>query len=184
MSIATKKGDQGDTSLVDGSRVSKNHHQLHAYGNVDELNSWIGLIRAEHSKSDLNEPLKRIQNECFVLGSHLATPPQPKMEINLPSTDLIQLGMLEDDILRWENDLPALRNFILPTGCPMGAKLHYARTLARHTERVIKALLENHSKESWAFSLKYFNRLSDWFFMAARYVNAKENSHEESWDLK
>jgi len=186
MSVITKKGDLGQTSLADGSKIDKNSTQLEAYGNLDELNSWLGVIRSHlenEIKKELDDKLHRIQNECFVIGSHLSNPID-KIGTNLPKLDLVNLNLLEEEANLMESNTPPLTQFIIPGGFFLASYLHVARTIARRTERSIAMISCHTSNESWKFSLKYLNRLSDWFFVYARWINTITNTPEIPWDLK
>src|SRR3989344_786535 len=139
MKIYTKSGDSGTTSLFGGQRVEKDSARIRAYGNVDELNSLIGVILADFEELEGIRPLKkklfRIQSELFVLGSDLATPAGIKTKV--PRIAKRHIKRLEGEIDSWSEKLPKLGNFIFPGGGKIGAKLHLARTLARRTERAI-----------------------------------------------
>lgn len=181
MKIYTRGGDEGKTSLFAGGRVSKNHARLHACGTVDELNSLLGVALAMGAPEALADSLRRVQNELFVLGADLATP----LEASGPhvvrvSTDLT--AALEGEIDTWDANLPPLRNFILPGGGLCGAMLHLARTVCRRAERWAVALQD--SEEINTEVLRYLNRLSDWLFVAARWVNHNANIPETLWKLK
>lgn len=188
MKIYTKAGDRGTTSLFGGKKVKKDDLRIEAYGNVDELNSLIGLILAEFTNHPDGvrtligvEPLKRklirIQNELFVLGSDLATPKEVKVKV--PKVSKSFITRLEKEIDDWSKNLSKLKKFILPGGGKIGSKLHLARTVARRAERSIVALSNQEKINNNA--QVYINRLSDWLFIAARYVNKLEKVKEISW---
>lgn len=180
--IYTKTGDKGQTSLVGGMRVAKTHPRLEAYGTLDELNSWLGLIRAElpqllaaPNKTQIPEfvaalevALEDIQNSLFNIGSHLACE-DDTLRTRLPDLHETRLKSLESNMDIWEGGLPPLKNFILPGGSPVSAHTHLARTVCRRAERLCVALAQvetvnpNH--------LVYLNRLSDWLFVVARQIN-------------
>ncbi len=169
--IYTKTGDAGETALGDGSRVVKNSLRVNVYGTSDELNSVVGLARL-HSGSEFDEMLSRIQNDLFDLGADLC---RPDMEgddkATYPPLRIItaQVLRLEAEIDYMNAELEPLRSFILPGGSALSAQLHMCRTVARRAERlcVELATIENINVEA----LKYLNRLSDWFFVAARVAN-------------
>lgn len=167
--IYTRGGDKGLTSLVDGSRVAKHAGRVAAYGEVDELNATIGLIRLETAGiPDVDAMLGRIQNDLFDLGADLATP--DGIEGALRVVDA-QVTRLEQEIDGMNGDIPPLRSFILPGGTRAAAFAHLARTVARRAERAISALAEAEAINMAA--LRYVNRLSDHLFVLARHLNDK-----------
>jgi len=175
--IYTKTGDSGTTSLFGGKRLSKNDTRIEAYGTVDELNSLLGLILAENPQADVNKKLTRVQKELFVLGSDLSAPQDIK--VKTPRITKTYISRLEKEIDRMEKHLPKLKNFILPGGSKTGAKLHLARSIARRAERSIAALSSTEKINQNA--QVYINRLSDWFFVLARFINKLENQKESIW---
>ncbi len=177
MKIYTKTGDGGTTSLFGGKRVDKNSVRIEAYGSVDELNSLIGTIITEKPIVDVLKKLIRIQGELFVLGTDLATPTDVKVKI--PRVTKAFITRLEKEIDMWEESLPKLKNFILPGGSPTSAKLHLARTVARRAERSMVAL--SRQEKISPITLSYLNRLSDWLFVLARYINKEEKAKEIIW---
>ncbi|PWR24939.1 cob(I)yrinic acid a,c-diamide adenosyltransferase [Zavarzinia aquatilis] len=167
--IYTRGGDKGLTSLVDGSRVAKHAGRVAAYGEVDELNATIGLIRLETAGlAEVDAMLGRIQNDLFDLGADLATP--DGIEGALRVVDA-QVTRLEQEIDAMNADIPPLRSFILPGGTRAAAFAHLARTVARRAERAISALAEAEAINMAA--LRYVNRLSDHLFVLARHLNDK-----------
>ncbi|MBI2012739.1 cob(I)yrinic acid a,c-diamide adenosyltransferase [Candidatus Curtissbacteria bacterium] len=184
MRIYTKSGDNGTTSLFGGKRVDKNSGRIEAYGTVDELNSLIGVIISGFTKVEpsikvqpLTEKLLRVQEELFILGADLSAPIDLKVKV--PRITKRHVSRLEQEIDSWDKNLPKLRSFILPGGSKAGAKLHFARTVARRAERAIADLAgqEKISKNV----LPYINRLSDWLFVLARFVNRIEGHSERLW---
>ena len=175
--IYTKTGDSGTTSLFGGKRLSKDDTRVEAYGTVDELNSLLGIILAENPQAEVSKKVTRVQNELFVLGSDLSAPYGVKTK--LPRITKSYVNRLEKEIDRMEKSLPRLKNFILPGGSPIGSKLHLARSVVRRAERSIVAISE---KERINLNAQiYINRLSDWLFVLARYVNKLENQQENIW---
>ena len=172
--VYTKTGDAGETSLVDGSRVSKADLRVAAYGDVDELNSLLGLARVGSDDAALDGLLARIQNELFIVGADLATP----LGTAVPRVDEALVVELEHEIDALMAELEPLREFILPGGNRLGATLHLARTVARRAERLIVALAAR--EELNAAALRYLNRLSDLLFVAARVANKRGGTSEES----
>jgi cob(I)alamin adenosyltransferase len=176
--IYTRTGDAGETSLFDGSRVSKADSRVDAYGDVDELNAWLGLARAARLDADLDQPLVRIQQDLFALGAQLADPgeriAERVLKASLADADVERLEALID---RLESELPPLRRFILAGGSPAGAALHVARTVCRRAERRIVSLAPMPD----AVLIKYVNRLSDLLFVLARVVNHRAGVPEIEW---
>lgn len=177
--IYTRTGDTGDTSLFDGSRVRKSDPRVAAYGDIDELNAWLGLVRAKGLDEDIAEMIVQIQRDLFALGARLADPAHRIAE------RVTKAAVSADDILRlegWidtlERELPPLRRFILPGGSSTGGSLHVARTTCRRAERSI-VLLDALSIEPEV--LVYVNRLSDLLFVMARAVNRRAAMPELEW---
>lgn len=177
MKIYTKTGDGGTTSLFGGERVDKNSARINAYGTIDELNSLIGVVISFKPQGELAKKLSRIQSELFSLGAGLATPTSVKVKI--PKIDKSNIAKLEKEIDGWNLKLPQLRNFILPGGSVIGSHLHLARTVARRAERAVVALAS--SEKISKNDIIYINRLSDWFFMLARYANSLDDEKEVVW---
>lgn len=173
--IYTKTGDDGTTALVDGQRRAKHDLRIEAYGTVDEVNSFLGVARLELTDfPDLDRMLNLIQNDCFDLGADLATPvPDEELEYEPLRIVEAQVKRIEVDIDTLNADLSSLKSFILPGGSPAAAHLHVARTLARRAERLTTALAESKDNMVNPFATQYLNRLSDFLFVAARWVNDK-----------
>jgi len=179
MSIYTKTGDHGETGLFDGARVSKADPRVAAYGDVDELNAWLGLIRAELPASDLVEMLATIQRDLFAMGALLADPrARIAARVEKVSLDAASVTRLEGWIDRLDATLPPLRRFILPGGAPVGGRLHLARTVCRRGERHIVALGAGAVDP---IVVTYMNRLSDLLFVMARAANVRAGVAEEEW---
>jgi cob(I)alamin adenosyltransferase len=175
--VYTKSGDAGETSLVDGSRVSKADPRVAAYGDVDELNSLLGMARIGLTDQQLNDALARIQNELFIVGADLASP----LEIQVPrivEDHITEMERLIDLLLE---ELEPLREFILPGGAQLGATLHLARAVSRRAERSVVALARQSAINNHA--LIYLNRLSDLLFVMARVANIRSGAKEESADF-
>lgn len=170
--IYTRTGDDGSTGLVDGSRLSKSDMRVRAYGDVDETNAVIGLVRLHLENRHLDDMLSRIQNDLFDLGADLATPlpaeGQADSEYALRMIES-QTQRLEQELDSLNADLEPLTSFILPGGTPPAAYLHQARTVCRRAERVCVALAEDVAINPHA--LTYLNRLSDFLFVAGRWAN-------------
>ena len=179
MKIYTKTGDDGTTGLIGGSRVRKSDPRLECYGTIDELNATLGLAAVVLDGS-LKEAVTQVQNDLFVIGSHLATPDAaPATKAALPSIDEQMVTHLEMQIDAAEAQLPALRNFILPGGTESAARLHVARTICRRAER----LLVDFSMDRPVFPIivTYLNRLSDWLFVHARLANHRSGVADVVW---
>ncbi|PIP92751.1 MAG: ATP:cob(I)alamin adenosyltransferase [Bdellovibrio sp. CG12_big_fil_rev_8_21_14_0_65_39_13] len=182
MKIYTKTGDQGMTSLIGGTRVSKACDRLEAYGELDELNSWIGFVLAQ-SRLDKEhmELLLKVQNELFVMGSFLACEPEKRSQFKLPqlSSDLIsEMEKLIDDI---DSQVEPLTNFILPGGGNEAASIHLARTVTRRAERKIVALANDEELSGLESIVMFLNRLSDYLFVLGRLSNMKNKIKETIW---
>ena len=184
--VYTKTGDKGITGLVDGSRVPKNHPRIEAYGTVDELNAIIGIIRTflaeaqtEQPLSVLDECLYQIQNDLFNVGADLATPKDTRWE-NMALITEKSITHLENQIDSLNEDLPPLKEFILPGGGKVGAFFHQARTVARRAERDIISLMQN-DETIEILPMTYLNRLSDYLFVAGRWAAKQLNEKEYFW---
>lgn len=169
--IYTKTGDAGETALGNGARVAKHAMRVTAYGTVDELNSFLGVARLE-AKGELDQALRSIQNDLFDLGADLCRPDMEKdAESEYPPLRMVnaQVSRLESEIDAMNVMLEPLRSFILPGGSALSAHLHVCRTVARRAERLAVELATIEAINPAA--VKYLNRLSDWFFVAARIAN-------------
>ena len=175
--VYTRTGDQGQTSLVGGERVSKASKRVDAFGDVDELNSVIGVARSHSQDEDIDEALGLIQNDLFTLGSDLASPSGTEVP-RIGESFVKKLEKLADRFLA---ELEPLREFILPGGSEAGAALHLARTIARRSERRVVALSE--TEEVNPETIVYLNRLSDLLFILARAVNNRAGIPEKMTDF-
>jgi cob(I)alamin adenosyltransferase len=178
MKIYTRTGDDGTTGLFGGDRVRKCDPRLECYGTVDELNATIGLA-AVAASAPMQQKLRQIQNELFVIGAHLATPEAGRAAA-LPTMDESVIARLEMQIDNAESDLPALRQFILPGGSEAAARLHLARTVCRRAERLLVDF--SLDRPVSAILLTYLNRLSDWLFVYARWVNHEAQVADIPWE--
>jgi len=170
--IYTRTGDDGTTGLVDGSRLSKDSARVRAYGEVDETNAVIGLVRLHLQNQNLNQMLSRIQNDLFDLGADLATPLPAEGEADSEYALRIipeQASRLESELDELNGDLEPLTSFVLPGGSPPAAYLHQARTVCRRAERTVVEMMTTEAVNPSA--LTYLNRLSDFLFVAARWCN-------------
>lgn len=193
--IYTKTGDEGETSLVGGQRVRKDHLRLEAYGTVDELNAVLGVVSSRvhltgneaNMKQDCQKIeawLELIQNELFSIGSQLACEDE-KLRLSLPNIRAGQIERLEHQIDECTQVLPELKNFILPKGSEDSALFHLARTVCRRAERKAVALKAETelatAQETLTLVVRYLNRLSDWLFVLARYTNFRQGQPEIKW---
>jgi cob(I)alamin adenosyltransferase len=179
MKLYTKTGDTGDTALFDGTRVPKSDPRVEAYGAVDELEAWIGLVRAQKVDVDLDAMLSQIQHDLFAMGALLADPGHriaPRVaKARLGDADVSRLETWIDTV---DGSLTPLRHFVLAGGTPAGALLHLARAVCRRAERRIVAL---GSDAVDPVLLVYTNRLSDLLFAMARSVNARAGVADQAW---
>jgi cob(I)alamin adenosyltransferase len=178
MKIYTKTGDDGTTGLIGGDRVRKSDRRIECYGTVDELNAFLGSA-AVVADRDLIDPLQQVQNDLFVIGSHLAMPDESEYRASVPPLDDEMIHRLEMQIDSAESGMPALRQFVLPGGSELASRLHIARTVCRRAER----LLVNFAMDRPipAMMLTYLNRLSDWLFVQARAANARAGVADVPW---
>ena len=180
MKIYTRTGDEGDTGLFGGGRVSKTHPRVEAYGDVDELNASIGLAHAIEPMPRVDEVLDGLQHDLFAIGALLATPDREKMKRHLEKANIDERRItdLEDAIDDGDRELEPLKSFILPGGTPKAAALHVARTVCRRAERRVIALTD---EEIPAIVVIYLNRLSDLLFTLARVANRRSGTGEVTW---
>ncbi|MBI3288095.1 MAG: cob(I)yrinic acid a,c-diamide adenosyltransferase [Elusimicrobia bacterium] len=186
MAIYTRTGDKGSTGLFGGDRVPKSHPRVASYGDIDELNSSLGLARAalagEAKLTSIDAALERVSAECFVIGALLATPADKLKKLSAP----FDAGLpedapkrLESEIDAWDKDLSPLKTFILPGGGPAGSALHLARAVSRRAERAVVELSQREPVPAGV--IVYLNRLSTWLFVAARWVNRATGHAETPW---
>jgi len=177
--IYTRTGDKGTTALGSGERVPKHALRISAYGTVDETNASVGMVRVHlgAGQPGLDAKLLRVQNDLFDLGADLCVPDRgEKLEYEPLRMSDAQVQRLEDEIDEMNTELKPLRSFVLPGGSPAAAALHVARTVSRRAERLMVELSEDPSEPVSAAALKYINRLSDFLFVASRYVNDRGRS--------
>jgi len=186
MKIYTKTGDRGETGLFGGARVSKASLRVDTYGEIDELNSVLGLARCElaelgsrASTVESDALLEAVQIQLFNLGAELSTAPDGKVALAIPLVSEQEIGALEAAIDRAEAELPALKSFILPGGCRAAALLHLARTVCRRAERKLVLLSQSESVRDEL--VRYLNRLSDTLFVLARLANLRAGVADVPW---
>ncbi len=185
MKIYTKTGDKGTTGLFSGARVPKHHIRIESYGTIDELNSWLGLIRDQDIDASFQAVLVDIQDTLFTVGAILATETATtakqgtRAQNKLPELRQADINMLEDEIDRMNESLPPMTHFILPGGHPTVSYCHIARTVCRRAERHISELHRNTPVDERV--LIYTNRLSDFLFVLARKLSDDLQAHEIKW---
>ncbi|MFP7494269.1 cob(I)yrinic acid a,c-diamide adenosyltransferase [Terribacillus saccharophilus] len=174
MKIYTKTGDKGETSLIYGTRVPKNHPRVEAYGTLDEANAAIGTAVSLMTVENVafRKSLEHVQTLLFHAGAELATPQDKEVRWKLTEKHIADL---ESEVDRWTEELPPLKQFILPGGCPSAAALHQARTIVRRAERLIVSMEEGTRSEH---IIRFINRLSDHLFVAARFANRLHETEE------
>ncbi len=178
MKIYTKNGDKGTTSLFGGKRVSKADVRIDAYGTVDELNSWIGVVRDQEINIARKDILVHIQDRLFTIGSSLATEPG-NTKVKIPALSENDVLRLEKEIDAMEAELPPLKSFILPGGHLSVSFGHVARTTCRRAERIAISLSENEAVDPLV--IRYLNRLSDYLFVLARKTAHELGAEETPW---
>ncbi len=185
MKIYTRTGDEGMTALFGGTRVPKHHIRIQSYGTVDELNSWLGLIRDQNIDKAYKEVLMKVQKDLFTIGAILATDPEKailksgKERLNIPKISAEDISFLEQEMDRMDEKLPEMTHFILPGGHPAVSYCHIARTVCRRAERMTVLL---HEKQPFATEvLSYMNRLSDYLFVLSRAVSTDLDAEEIKW---
>lgn len=176
MKIYTKTGDAGETGLFGGPRVRKDHERIEAFGTVDELNSHLGVIRTLPAAQGFDGFLRRVQCELFDLGAQLATPGSAQERITAA-----HVAALESEIDRHEDTLEPLACFILPTGTPLAAAIHVARTVCRRAERRVVTLAAAPGATIPANAIEYLNRLGDLLFVMGRAANRREGVADDPW---
>jgi cob(I)alamin adenosyltransferase len=178
MKIYTKTGDKGQTSLIGGTRVPKHHLRIESYGTVDELNSYIGLIRDQQVSEHQQNLLKEIQDRLFTIGSALASDPE-KSKMKIPDLHQEDIELLEKEIDTMTADLPELRHFILPGGSNAVSFCHLARCVCRRAERICVHLSEDSFVDEKV--MVYLNRLSDYLFVLSRKLCFDNQMEENKW---
>ena len=178
MKIYTKKGDKGETGLLGGTRVKKSHIRIESYGTVDELNSWIGLIRDQKMDESTKKILIHIQDRLFTIGSALAADPENE-KLKTPDLNESDITILETAIDKMDKQLEPLRNFVLPGGHTYVSYCHIARTVCRRAERLTVSLLQTDGIQLQL--IKYLNRLSDFLFTLSRKMAKDLGADEIIW---
>jgi len=185
MKVYTKTGDKGTTALFGGTRVAKDHIRIESYGTVDELNSYIGLIRDQEINVNYKKILIEVQDRLFTVGAILATPPEKEVlkngELRLQKLGIIEsdIELLENEIDVMESELPQMTHFVLPGGHTSVSYCHIARCVCRRAERLAVHL--SHNEPVAEIAIKYMNRLSDYLFVLARKLSHDLNAEEVQW---
>ena len=173
--VYTKTGDNGTTSLSDGSRVKKNSLRIISIGSVDELNASLGMVLSTRPVEIISKLLRKIQNDLFNLGGEIST-----KDLNLKLVSIDDIKLLEESIDELNSNLPALKEFIMPRGTDIVSRLHFSRTICRRAEVDLVNLSQIEKINS--IHLTYLNRLSDYLFVSARYQNNYDENNEIFWD--
>ena len=185
MKIYTKTGDEGMTALFGGTRVPKHNIRIQSYGTVDELNSWLGLLRDQDIAKEYQLLLMKIQENLFTIGAILATDPDKallksgKERLNIPKISPADVSLLENEMDKMDASLPAMTHFVLPGGHSTVSYCHIARTVCRRAERMVCLLDENQPID--ATVLSYLNRLSDFLFVLSRKLSYDLKAEEIKW---
>ncbi|MFA5583018.1 MAG: cob(I)yrinic acid a,c-diamide adenosyltransferase [Bacteriovoracaceae bacterium] len=183
--VYTKTGDKGTTALVSGARISKADQRIDLYGQVDELNSRVGMMVSYMQEMKLFEAeinfLHRVQSVLFDLGSQLATEVENREKYKLPKVKTEFIAEMEKEIDRMDSHLEPMKYFILPGGCKAASAAHLCRTGTRFVERLLVAFAESTNEELPENSVQFINRASDYFFVLARYIEKKAGGNEISW---
>ena len=178
--IYTKTGDKGSTSLIGGVRVPKNHIRIESYGTVDELNSYLGMVRDMAHNTLINDWIHEIQDRLFTIGSVLATNPDKEVKMKLPDLHETDVIWLEQKIDEMNESLPEMRSFILPGGHIAASTTHVARCICRRAERICVGM-QQENEQVPDLIIQYLNRLSDFLFVLARYIAHINNVEDVPW---
>ncbi len=180
LKIYTRTGDKGKTSLIGGTKVSKNHLRIETYGTVDELNSWLGLVNDQITVPEVRTLIREIQDRLFTVGASLATDPDKDSKMKIPDLRSADIKLLEDKIDAMNEVLPEMKHFILPGGHPLVSQCHIARCVCRRAERLCVGMQEQEMFVE-PLVLQYLNRLSDYLFVLARYTAHQLQVEEIPW---
>jgi len=178
--IYTKTGDKGSTSLIGGVRVPKSHIRIESYGTVDELNSYMGMVRDLANSTLINDWIHEIQDRLFTIGSVLATNPDKEVKMKLPDLHEADVIFLEQKIDEMNESLPEMRSFILPGGNLAASTTHVARCVCRRAERICVAMQQDNEVVP-ELIVQYLNRLSDFLFVLARYISHINGVEDMPW---
>lgn len=178
--IYTKTGDKGSTSLIGGVRVPKNHIRIESYGTVDELNSYMGMVRDSADNPLITEWIHEVQDRLFTIGSVLATNPEKEVKMKLPDLHEADVIFLEQKIDEMNEQLPEMRSFILPGGSLAASTTHVARCVCRRAERICVAM-QQEGEQVPDIIVQYLNRLSDFLFVLARHIAHISGAEDTPW---
>lgn len=178
--IYTKTGDKGSTSLIGGVRVPKNHIRIESYGTVDELNSYMGMVRDSAANTLITEWILEVQDRLFTIGSALATNPDKEVKMKLPDLHEADVIFLEQKIDEMNEQLPEMRSFILPGGNLAASTAHVARCICRRAERICVGIQQEEEVVP-ELIIQYLNRLSDFLFVLARYIAHINGAEDTPW---
>lgn len=181
MKVYTKTGDKGTTALFGGARVSKSHDRINAYGTIDELNSYIGLVRDQEVNQKRKTVLVEVQDRLFTIGSILATEPG-NSKVKIPRLINEDIELLEKEIDKMEEELPPMKSFILPGGHTAVSFCHVTRCICRRAERLVVALNDHEPVDEKV--IQYLNRLSDYLFVLARKMSKELDAEETPWKAR
>jgi len=181
--IYTKTGDAGQTSLMGGTKVPKNHIRINTYGTVDELNAWIGLLGDQLSDAHSRDLLREIQDRLFTIGSALACDPEKEISMKIPDLKESDILVLEKEMDLMNEKLPEMKSFILPGGHTTVSTAHICRTVCRRAER-LTVELDAFEPLGQPLIIKYLNRLSDYLFVLARYIGFLKGIVEVKWQAR
>ena len=181
--IYTKTGDKGTTTLIGGTKVPKSHLRIEAYGTVDELNSFIGLVSDYQTDPHTKKSLNEIQDRLFTIGSSLACDPDKEPKLKIPDLKESDVDFLEKEIDRMNESLPPMKSFVLPVGHVAVSTTHVARTVCRRAERNC-VNMQQQKMEIESLVIKYLNRLSDYLFVLARYTAHQLHIDEIPWKAR
>ncbi len=180
MKIYTKFGDTGKTQLLGGQTVPKNDIRVTTCGTIDELNGVLGIVASQKINDELVEHVQRVQGQLFCIGAHIASV-GVATRIELPLVNQEATELLENQIDQMDKSLEPLKNFILPGGSQASAQMHLARAICRRAERMLCELVGQHPKSELAEVTRYLNRLGDWCFVVARFMNADADVPDQIW---
>ncbi len=183
MKIYTKTGDKGNTSLIGGTKVSKSNTRINAYGTVDELNAFIGLLGDQLTDKHNAGILREVQDRLFTIGSSLACDPHKEVAMKIPDLNTADILLLENEIDAMNEKLPEMRSFILPGGHVVVSTAHICRTVCRRAERMIVEL-DAQEPIGQPLIIQYMNRLSDYLFVLARYIGQSLGAVEIKWKAR
>jgi cob(I)alamin adenosyltransferase len=183
LKIYTKTGDKGTTSLIGGTKVPKSHLRIEAYGTIDELNSFIGLVNDQQSDPETTPILREIQDRLFTIGSSLACDPDKEPKLKIPDLKETDIDFLERQMDKMNEILPPMKSFVLPGGHVAVSTTHVARCVCRRAERICVNMQE-HKMEISSLVIKYLNRLSDYLFVLARYTGHRLRVQEIPWKAR